>query len=558
MPAPTPAVGQDGQEPTAPGARARGRRSFHDLSVRVRIFAIVGVLVLGTVVVGAAALRGGSTIDDRQHDWSEAVATQQRVERGRYQLLWLANWQNITAWKSRTEGGASAAAVDGDNVANYTDGVNGFASEILDLDPASLNAAGRSRLKDIESQWQDFLGYNDKIFALWRAGELDRGDRVSGGPKWDIFFSIATALDELRAAVEDKVTASKEAIDDTRASTQRTTIVVTLLTLLLGMSLAWLVSHRVMSGLDVVRRGLLAVAQGDLTTRVPVRSRDESGQMAEALNVAVENMSGVVGGISTTARSLNAAAADMADSSTQMAAAAEETSAQARVVTAAAEQVSRNIQTVATGSEQMGASIREIAQNANLAARVASEAVMVTERTNGTVAKLGESSTEIGKVIKVITSIAEQTNLLALNATIEAARAGEAGKGFAVVANEVKELAQETARATEDISSRVAAIQVDTTEAVDAIGQISEVIGQINDFQATIASAVEEQTATTNEMNRNVADAATGSGEIAANISGVAVAAGSTSEGVTHTQRAAAELARLSDDLGELVGRFSV
>jgi len=540
------------------GARRSGRRTFGDLSLRVRIFTIVGVLVLGTIVVGVTALRGGATVDDRQQDWSRAVSTQQQVERGRYQLLWLANWQNITAWKSRVAGGASAAATDGDNLANYTDGVDGFEKEILGLDPATLNAAGQKDLADIQAAWTEFLGYNDQIFQLWREGRLDRGDEVSGGPKWDIFFTISTALDDLREAVGAEVTASKAAIADTRTSTERTTIIVAVLTMLLGLSLAWLVSVRVMTGLDAVRRGLLAVAGGDLTTRVPVRSRDESGQMAEALNEAVENMAGVVSGISMTARSLNTSAAEMADSSHHMAAAAEETSAQARVVSAAADQVSGNVQTVAAGSDQMGVSIREIARSTNEAARVASEAVQVAERTNGTVVKLGESSTEIGNVIKVITSIAEQTNLLALNATIEAARAGEAGKGFAVVANEVKELAQETARATEDISGRVAAIQVDTAEAVDAIGQISAVIGQINDFQATIASAVEEQTATTNEMNRNVADAATGAGEIAANISGVAEAAGSTSEGVVRAQQAVVELARLSDDLGQLVGRFSV
>ncbi len=534
------------------------RRSFADLSLRVKIFTIVAVLVLGTIVVGLTALRGSATIDEKQQDWSRAVATQQQVERGRYQLLWLANWQNITAWKSRTDGGATAAAPDGDNLKNYTDGVQGFEKEILGLDPSQLNAAGRTSLGDIESQWKEFLGYNDQIFALWRDGKLDQGDQVSGGPKWDIFFTISTALDELRDAAGAKVAASKAEIDDTRSSTQRTTLLVALLTLLAGLGLAWRVSVRVMTGLDAVRRGLLAVARGDLTTRVTARSRDESGQMAEALNDAVEAMAGVVSGISTTAQSLNASAAEMADSSHHMAAAAEETSAQAQVVSAAADQVSVNVQTVAAGSDQMGSSIREIAQSANEAARVASEAVQVTERTNGTVAKLGESSTEIGNVIKVITSIAEQTNLLALNATIEAARAGEAGKGFAVVANEVKELAQETARATEDISTRVAAIQVDTQEAVDAIGQISVVIGQINDFQTTIASAVEEQTATTNEMNRNVADAATGSGEIAATISGVAEAAGSTSEGVARTQQAVDDLARLSDDLGRLVGRFTV
>ena len=172
--------------------------------------------------------------------------------------------------------------------------------------------------------------------------------------------------------------------------------------------------------------------------------------------------------------------------------------------------------------------------------------------------KLGDSSAEIGNVIKVITSIAEQTNLLALNATIEAARAGEMGKGFAVVASEVKDLAQETARATEDISRRVQAIQADTGGAVTAIEEIAVVIQRISEFQTTIASAVEEQTATTSEMNRSIGEAAGGTGAIAQSITGVAESAEMTSQGVAETQQATTELARMSTDLSALVSAFRI
>ena len=170
--------------------------------------------------------------------------------------------------------------------------------------------------------------------------------------------------------------------------------------------------------------------------------------------------------------------------------------------------------------------------------------------------KLGESSTEIGKVIKVITSIAQQTNLLALNATIEAARAGEAGKGFAVVANEVKELAKQTARATEDIGHKIETIQADTKGAVDAIGQISSIINQINDIQSTIASAVEQQTATTYEISRSVNEAAVGSREIAENVLSVAQAARGASDGASHTKRAADELAIIAVELQNLLKKL--
>jgi PAS domain S-box-containing protein len=259
--------------------------------------------------------------------------------------------------------------------------------------------------------------------------------------------------------------------------------------------------------------------------------------------------------VAQTATALASSSEELTAVSQQMTSTAEETSSQSNVVAAAAEEVTKNLQTVATATEEMTASIKEIAKNASESAKVATEAVKTANATNATVAKLGQSSAEIGQVIKVITSIAQQTNLLALNATIEAARAGAAGKGFAVVANEVKELAKETAKATETIGRKVEAIQVDTKGAVEAIGQIGQVISQVNDISNTIASAVEEQTATTNEIARNVAEAARGGEQVAQNISAVATAAKNTSSGAADTQTAACELARMAADLQKLVAQ---
>ncbi len=301
-----------------------------------------------------------------------------------------------------------------------------------------------------------------------------------------------------------------------------------------------------------------SAAAGDLTRELTVKGADAAGQVGEALAKFFGELRTSIGSIGQNAHSLSSASEELTTVAQQMAGTAEESATQANVVSAAAEQVSKNVQVVATGSEEMSASIKEIAKSANESARVAKQAVSVAEGTNQTISKLGDSSAEIGKVIKVITSIAQQTNLLALNATIEAARAGEAGKGFAVVANEVKELAKETAKATEDISQKIEAIQGDTKMAVAAIGQISGIINQINDISNTIASAVEEQTATTNEIGRNVAQAAKGSAEIAQNIAGVATAAQSTTAGAGDTQKAAKSLSEMAGQLQTLVSRFKV
>jgi methyl-accepting chemotaxis protein len=312
----------------------------------------------------------------------------------------------------------------------------------------------------------------------------------------------------------------------------------------------------VIGPLQEVGQVLDKMAGGDLTALVASEYAGDFNRLRNTVNAFASQVRTAIQHIGTNANSLVSAAEELNRVSQQMSASADETATQANVVSAASEQVAANVQTVATGADEMGASIKEIAKNTADATRVAMAAVKSAETTNETIGKLGQSSAEIGQVIKVITSIAQQTNLLALNATIEAARAGEAGKGFAVVANEVKELAKETAKATEDISRKIEAIQGDTKSAVTAIGQIGSVIVQINDIQNTIASAVEEQSATTNEISRNLAEAAHGSSDITRNIGGVAEAARSTTAGATDTQKAAQSLERMSAELQDLISQF--
>jgi methyl-accepting chemotaxis protein len=326
---------------------------------------------------------------------------------------------------------------------------------------------------------------------------------------------------------------------------------------------------------------LQAMAANDYTQRVSGSSKrvkitdaynGDFNTIKNNLNACIEALAGVgaatnktadtleasMKAIGQNAQALSSSSQQLAATSQQMSSNAEETSAQATTVATATQQVTTNLNSVATGAEEMTSTVQSISSNASEAAKVAGEAVKTANAANTTVAKLGESSAEIGQVIKVITSIAQQTNLLALNATIEAARAGEAGKGFAVVANEVKELAKQTAKATEDISQKITAIQEDTKRAVDSIGSITAVINQINDISGTIATAVEEQSATTNEMSRNVQEAAKGSGEISHNIQGVASAAESTTRGAQDTLQAAQQLTAMAVQLRSLVEQFKL
>jgi methyl-accepting chemotaxis protein len=370
-----------------------------------------------------------------------------------------------------------------------------------------------------------------------------------------IVESATAATAAATAAAEVAAADARDAYESARTLTAVAIAVGAVLSLAGGLLVASSVRRPVQRMRDVLAR----VAEGDLTVRAgTVGGGAELGVMAASLDTTLDALGNVLGLVNDSAGRLAGASTQLNGAAEAMAQNARTAATQAEEVVTSAGAVASSVDTVATGSSQMESAIREIAHNATEAARVAGQAVTVAENTTKTVGKLGDSSQEIATVIKLINGIAEQTNLLALNATIEAARAGEAGKGFAVVASEVKELAQETARATEDISQRVEAIQADTAGAVDAISQISSVIGEINDFQATIAAAVEEQTATTNEMNRNVAEAADGTQGIAAAISGLAAGTQETNQQVAEAQRAAGELARMSGELQDAVSRFTV
>ncbi|PWJ53473.1 methyl-accepting chemotaxis sensory transducer with TarH sensor [Quadrisphaera granulorum] len=326
----------------------------------------------------------------------------------------------------------------------------------------------------------------------------------------------------------------------------------------LAVTIAVVLARSVTRPLSRVVEVMSGVASGRLDVRVGLDRKDEVGQLAASTDASVDALACAMRDIREEAAALATSAASLSSVSVQLSSGAEDASVQTRMVSAASEEVSTSIATVAAAGEEMTAAISQIASATSDASSMASSAVSAAGQAGDAIQRLGTSSQEIGDVVKLITSIAEQTNLLALNATIEAARAGEMGKGFAVVAGEVKELARQTAQATDDIVAKVSATQGDASAAAAAVTDIAEVIARIDAVQATIAAAVEEQSATTNEMVRNVTEVSTGSGQISANIASIAAGTEQNRGSAVHTATMATDLTASAARLQELTGRFTV
>jgi methyl-accepting chemotaxis protein len=397
-------------------------------------------------------------------------------------------------------------------------------------------------------------------------------------------------LTAIAEPLTDAYSAAAEGLASETAALLSRTAMIAMITgivsLLLGCGLSFVVSRSITGPVRAMTNAMQSLAKGDMATRIPATdSRDEIGEMAKSVEVFKTNMieterlrgeqealkqraaeerrkamfdlagrfeanaGSIVTGVTAQATELQATAQSMASS-------AEETSRQSSTVAAASEQATQNVNTVAAATEELAASVREILQRVTESTQITNKTAIAASAANTEMMALASAMDRIGQVVGLINGIAGQTNLLALNATIEAARAGDAGKGFAVVASEVKELANQTAKATEDISAQISAIQTATRASVSAIQGIVTQIGQVNETAAAIATAVEEQGAATAEIARNVAEAAKGTGEVTTTIAGVDTAAQQSGVAAGEVLAAASSLSQNSEELKVQVDAF--
>ncbi|MCU1691577.1 MAG: Methyl-accepting chemotaxis protein mcpA [Frankiales bacterium] len=482
-------------------ALAPRRLRFADRPLRTRLLLPVGVGAACVLLLGVTAARGQSALaGDADALLRDSQVLSNHLTGDMMHDALRADVLSGLLARTPAEHAAARAAVE-EHAATFLEMQDANAGLVRDAGVLRTLEEGRPALEAYVEQARQ---------STAAAGAVAAASLPAFVEAFDTLAASQEALTEQVAAVG---AAHAEAAHERAASSRRTLLLVGLVALLLMLGLGALAVRSVVVPVRRLQGRLARLAADDLSAAEQAWDADEVGDMGRALEQAQASLRTTVLALGESATELAGASEEVATAARGIAAGADETATRSDSVSASAEQVSRNVQTLASGAEEMGASIREIAGNAYEAAQVGGDAVAAAAATTDTVRLLGESSREIGEVVRTITGIAEQTNLLALNATIEAARAGESGKGFAVVANEVKELARETALATKDIGRRVQAIQAGTAGAVDAIAGISDVVARMNDYATTIASAVEEQTATTAEMTRNVSEAATGSGD---------------------------------------------
>jgi len=532
--------------------------------VRVLPRLVAGFVAIGLAVVALwlVAVQSAGGTRSAATSLSHATDRVNAAQQIKFRAADLNGWQTAYAFDV-VRGAKDATADTAPSRAAYLASARQFQAELAAFENLGTSATEATTLAQVRAAFAQFSTVDTQVITSYRTGTPQGTAAASElvlGKEIELFKQIGDGVDALVASVVADAAAAHQVADGGATSTRTLASVVGVLALVAAAVLAALLTLSITRPLSQLGRRLgdIAHGDGDLTQRLDVTGRDEFAGVSRSFNDFVERIAAAIKAIGEAAESVGGSSDRLNAAATQIMSGARHTSSQTGVVTAAANDVSSNVATMAAGAEEMTASIREISNNTVDAARVGEQTLAAARSTHELVGRLGESSKQIGDVVKVITAIAEQTNLLALNATIEAARAGESGKGFAVVANEVKDLAQETARATEDIAAKVASIQGDTSAAVEAIDEIVEIIGRLNEYQTTIASAVEEQTATTSEMTRNITQAATGSERIAANIGEISDAAEATAAGVEDTLGAARDLSGMSGQLRRLVGGFRI
>jgi methyl-accepting chemotaxis protein len=534
-------------------------RLLRRMRLRSRLLLAFGVFCLLMSVMTWV----GITQSNRQADIADEVGRLQVLTRNVMQLKFrdadVSGWQVAYAWDVPYLGGVAATAADSVNRKGFVDSAAALDQEIAAVPVDELSAGERDAFAAIQESFTGFLEYDDQVVALFKqntAASVKEGNSLITGKGYEAYYAIMTSTDALIASVQTRSDDAQRRAREAASNVRQTLLLGCGLALLLTVLLGLGITASVIDPVKRVADALRVLAGRDLTPRLVTDGRDELTDMSRAFNEATEAVRQMVAGVGERTARLTTSARDLAEVSGRMDQQAGGTSAQAGLVADAAGEVSGNVATMAAAAEEMTASISEIARSTTSAASVAAEAVSTAEQTSRAVGALTSASAEIGQIVKTITSIAEQTNLLALNATIEAARAGDAGKGFAVVASEVKDLAQETARASEDIIAKIDAIQQTTGQATSAIARITEVVHQIAELQDTIAAAVEEQSATTGEINRNVSEVAAGSQHIATNVAGVADIAGAATRDAATTLQSARGLGELAADLDRLVSSF--
>ncbi|MEU8816832.1 methyl-accepting chemotaxis protein [Actinoplanes sp. NPDC048796] len=521
--------------------------------------AFTGVCVCMIIALGIG-LWGQNTAENATERLATAAGMRADALTAKFRTADFNGWQTGYAFDA-LRGVANATSDSAGQRKNFLASTAAFQQDLEKLRADDLPPAEASAVSAADKAFTEFIAVDDRVVALYRTGTATatrQANALVAGSALELMDTIIAAIDQVTASTTARSEAAKTEAGDAAATARTFMIVAGILALALAALLAALVTRSITRPLSATVDTLRSVAGKDLTVRAPESGRDELATMGRAVNSTLEVLAAAFHRISDHSRTLAGASHELTAASGRIADAAAGASEQSGRVATAAEEVSTSVQTVAAGTEQMNAAIREISGSASQAAGVAASGVDSAREAGETIGQLGRSSAEIGEVVKLITSIAEQTNLLALNATIEAARAGESGKGFAVVASEVKDLAQETAKATESIAARVTAIQHDTTAAIGAIDRITGIIAQVNEHSTTIAAAVEQQTATTAEMGRNITEAATGSGEIAEGVSGVATSAQVTKDGVAEAQETAENLELMSRELQEIVDQFQL